>query len=56
MAKGKFLRVKCTNCKEEAIIFEKATTEIKCKSCDNMLAKPAGGKAKLNSKILEVLH
>ena len=55
MTKSKFIKVKCTNCKEESVIFEKATTEVKCK-CGNVLAKPSSGKAKLNAKIVEVLH
>jgi small subunit ribosomal protein S27e len=47
---SKFLKVKCEKCKNEQVIFEKASTEVKCLVCGETLAEPTGGKAKIKSK------
>ena len=52
--KSKFLKVRC-KCKNEQIIFGKASRKIKCLVCSKILAEPAGGKIKVKSRILEVL-
>lgn len=52
---SKFVRVTCSKCKNEQIIFGKASTEIKCLVCGEVLATPTGGKTKINAKIVEVL-
>jgi len=51
---SRFLRVKCLDCENEQIIFGNATTEVKCLKCDKVLAKPSGGKAKLEPIAREV--
>jgi small subunit ribosomal protein S27e len=53
--KSKFVKVRCSKCKNEQIIFEKASTEVKCLVCDEVLATPTGGKAKLNADVLEII-
>jgi len=53
---SKFLRVRCKKCKNEQIIFEKASTTVKCLVCKETIAEPTGGKAKINADILEVLE
>ena len=55
---SKFLKVKCTNCETEMIIFNHAKTEIHCKNeeCGNLIASPAGGKALIEAEIIEVLE
>lgn len=55
MERGKFIRVKCSNCKNEQVIFGKASTEVKCLVCGSVLAAPVGGKANVKAKVLEVL-
>jgi len=58
MAKGpssRFVKVKCAKCKNEQIIFGKASTQVKCLVCGETLALPRGGKAKITAQILEVL-
>jgi len=50
---GKFLKVRCKKCKNEQVIFNKASTVVKCLVCGNVLAKPTGGKAKLRATILK---
>ena len=47
MKTSNFVRVHCRDCGNEAIIFERATTLIKCDVCGSVLSRPAGGKAQL---------
>lgn len=53
--KSKFIKVRCKKCKNEQIIFEKPSTEVKCLVCEEVLAKPTGGKAKIETNVLEIL-
>lgn len=55
--RSRFLRVKCLDCENEQIIFGYASTEVKCLKCGKVLAKPSGGKARLEptARELEVL-
>jgi len=53
---SKFIKVRCPKCKNEQIIFGKASSEIKCLVCNKTLAEPTGGKTKVKSRILEVLE
>lgn len=50
---GKFLKVKCEKCKNEQTIYEKASSDVKCLVCGEILAKATGGKVKLNAKALK---
>ncbi len=52
---SKFVKVRCPKCKNEQVIFGKASTDIKCLVCDKVLAKPTGGKSMIKVRILEVL-
>jgi small subunit ribosomal protein S27e len=54
--KSRFLKVCCPKCKNEQIIFGKASTRVKCLVCGKILALPRGGKAKIKAKVLEVLE
>ena len=51
--KSKFLKVKCEKCKNEQIVFNKPSIEVKCLVCNETLAKPTGGKADLKSKEIQ---
>jgi small subunit ribosomal protein S27e len=53
--KNRFIKVRCQSCKNEQIIFEGATTKVKCLICDATLAEPKGGKATINARVVEVL-
>ena len=53
--KSKFMKIRCNSCKNEQIMFNKASTTVKCLVCGEVLASPTGGKAKINSTVLEVL-
>ncbi|MBS3082751.1 30S ribosomal protein S27e [Candidatus Pacearchaeota archaeon] len=48
------MKVRCA-CKNEQIIFGKASAKVKCLVCGKILAEPAGGKIKVKARILEVL-
>lgn len=52
---SKFLKVVCPKCKNEQIIFNRATSDVKCLVCGNILAESTGGMAKIKSKIIKVL-
>jgi small subunit ribosomal protein S27e len=52
---SKFIKVRCNKCKNEQIIFGKASTKIDCLVCNTPIAEPEGGKAKIKAKVLEVL-
>ena len=53
--KGKFVRVVCSKCKNSSVIFGKASTKVKCLECNSTLAVSSGGKAKMRSRVEEVL-
>jgi small subunit ribosomal protein S27e len=52
---SKFVKVKCPKCKNEQIIFGKASSKVHCLVCDKILAISTGGKAKIRARVLEVL-
>jgi len=52
---SKFLKVKCSKCKNEQIIFEKAAGDVTCSVCKEILAKSTGGKAILIAKVIKEL-
>lgn len=53
--KSKFLKVKCKKCRNEQIIFNKASTQVKCLVCESILAEPTGGHADVLTTIEEVM-
>lgn len=53
---SKFVKVRCHKCKNEQIIFGKASTTVKCLVCDKVISDPSGGKAKVKARILEILE
>jgi len=53
--KTKFLKVRCKKCKNEQVIFNKTSRSISCLVCNELLAKPTGGKANILVDVLEVI-
>ena len=51
-----FLKVRCPDCENEQVIFEKASTVVECSVCGRLLAEPRGGKADIKAEILSVLE
>ena len=52
---SKFIRVKCSGCKNEQNIYGKAATVVSCIVCGEKLAQPTGGKCIVTSPVLDVL-
>lgn len=55
ITRSRFLRVKCDDCGNEQIIFDRSATIVKCLVCNRVLAEPRGGKAKIKTEILEIV-
>ena len=53
--KSRFLRIKCLNCGAEQIVFGCATSTVHCIVCEKELTQSTGGKARILTKITEVL-
>jgi small subunit ribosomal protein S27e len=49
---SKFMKVKCEKCKNEQMVFEKPSIQVKCLVCGEVLAEPTGGKARLMVKAM----
>ncbi|HUU76056.1 MAG TPA: 30S ribosomal protein S27e [Methanoregulaceae archaeon] len=54
--RSKFFRVKCPDCENEQVVFEKASTVVDCVVCGKVLAEPSGGKAHIKADILAALE
>lgn len=53
---SKFLKVSCSKCKNEQIIFNKTSMDVECLVCGNILAESTGGMSNIKSKIIKVLY
>ena len=56
ITESRFVRVRCPKCENEQVVFGKASTKVKCNKCAKTLTEPSGGKAKVRSRVLEVLN
>jgi small subunit ribosomal protein S27e len=54
--KSRFLRVKCSDCSNEQVIFGSSSRKVTCLVCGRTLAEPTGGKSNIMTHILEVLE
>ena len=52
---SKFIKVRCSKCKNEQIMFGKSSSKVKCLVCSKILSEPTGGKSRIKARILEVL-
>lgn len=55
-SKSKFVKVRCSKCKNEQIIFGKVASQVKCLVCGKPIAESSGGKSRIKTRILEVLE
>ncbi len=53
---SKFIKIRCPKCKNEQIMFGRASTLISCLVCGKVLAEPTGGKSRVKARVLEVLE
>ena len=53
---SKFIKVRCKDCENEQVLFNKASNPVSCHICGSKLAVPSGGKAKIKGEILEYIE
>jgi len=53
---GTYIRVKCSDCENEQIVFGKAASVVNCAVCGTTLATPTGGSAEIDHEILETVE
>lgn len=53
---GNFLRVRCSDCENEQIVFQNASSTVNCAVCGTTLATPTGGRATIEHEIVEVVE
>lgn len=54
--KSRFIKVRCSKCKNEQIIFGNASRVVECLVCNKELSYPTGGKCKISARVLDVLE
>lgn len=50
-----FVKVRCSDCDNEKVIYSHASSEVNCEICGKNLAAPGSGKAEINTKVLEIV-
>jgi len=55
MVKSKFLKIVCPRCKNNKIIFGKASVRVKCEKCNYLLTRTTGGKTRIRAMVKEIL-
>ncbi|MFB6190652.1 MAG: 30S ribosomal protein S27e [Candidatus Nanohaloarchaea archaeon] len=50
-----FYRVECQECGNEQTIFSRASSEVECLVCGEVLATPQGGRAEVQAEVIEEL-
>jgi small subunit ribosomal protein S27e len=53
---GSFYRVRCPDCENEQVVFDRASTEVACAVCGHSLVRPTGGKAAIEGEVLETVE
>ena len=53
---GRFVKIKCQDCSNEQIVFNKAATVVTCQVCGATLSTPSGGKAQIKGEVIGVLE
>lgn len=48
---SKFLKVECAECTEIQTVYSHASTVVKCNSCGNTIATPAGSLATIHGSV-----
>ena len=56
LPKSKFIKVRCSKCKNEQVIFGNSSNSVTCLVCNKELAYSTGGKSKISARVLEVLE
>ena len=51
----KYVRVKCHKCENKQLVFGNSKTKVECLKCGEVLAYPRGGKASIQTEIIELV-
>ncbi len=54
--RSRFLRVRCSDCENEQLVYSHVSSVVRCKVCGKTLAVPRGGKAEIKVMILEEME
>ncbi len=54
--RSRFLRVRCSDCENEQLVYSHVSSVVRCKVCSKTLAVPRGGKAEIKVMILEEME
>lgn len=55
MTRGEFLKVKCSECGNEQIVFNKPAEDVECVVCDEVIAESRGGKAVFQTQNVSIV-
>ncbi len=53
---SKFLRIKCEDCGNEQVVFDRPSMPVRCLVCGKTVMEPKGGKGLVKTRVLEVLE
>ena len=54
--RARFLKVKCKDCPNEQIVFERASAVVTCQVCGAVILEPTGGKAQFRAEVIGVVE
>lgn len=54
--RSRFVKVRCAKCKNEQVVFGKASSSVKCLVCGAVISEPSGGKARIKARIIEIVN
>jgi len=54
--RSRFLLVRCLDCGNEQVVFSHATLSVTCRICGRVLARPTGGKAKIEGVVVKLVN
>jgi small subunit ribosomal protein S27e len=54
--RSNFIRVKCSKCGNEQIVFSNAVNRVNCNVCGTELAEPSSGRAKIKGEVVAVFE
>ncbi len=53
--RSKFLRVKCADCSNVQIVFDRPSSIVNCQVCGATLVRPTGGKGAIRGEVVGAL-
>ena len=53
---SRFIKVRCKDCENEQVLFNKSSSVVSCHICGSKLALPKGGKAEIHGETLEKIE